>query len=88
MDEIFDYCVDNNISASFAMDSFYFRVNGKDYRVSNHSVEASCKNSHGEYHTSGREEDVTYIHASKTRLIDIHKLIAAGINIDANGREV
>lgn len=37
MDEIASFCVEHGISHSASMDSFYFRVNGEDYRVSNMS---------------------------------------------------
>jgi hypothetical protein len=67
------------------MDSFYFDINGQKYRVSNHSVESSHRNSGGQYHQDGREDDTIYIHASKTRIADIHKLLLAGHKLDGRG---
>lgn len=85
MGAIDKYCQENNISQSATNDSYYFEVNGQRYRVSNHSVETSYINSGGKYHTDGREDDVKYIHAGKTRIIEIHKNLLAGKELDGNG---
>lgn len=85
MNEIDDYCAAHGISSSATNDSYYFTINGQDYRVSNHSVEASHRNSGGKYHENGREKETIYIHASKTRLIEIHKALLAGRKLDGNG---
>lgn len=96
MDEIESFCSDNGISASRSNDSYYFTLNGQKYRVSNHSVEAS--NSHAYdfmgqqvrelYHKEGREDDVIYIHASKTRIMDIYKDLKAGYRLDGRGNRI
>lgn len=96
MNEIDNYCSENGIRQSASSDSYYFEVNGVQYRVSNHSVESS--NSHaynifGEqvrdvYHPLGREDDVVYIHAGKTRIIEIHQALLAGKKLDGRGNEV
>lgn len=100
MDEVEAFCGENGIDHSASMDSFYFTLDGKDYRVSNHSVEASNRGveqamardmamfgytDRQEYHPEGREEGVTYIHASKTRIIDIYNDLKAGYQLDGRG---
>ena len=78
MDEINEFCQKNSISQSTSSDSYYFDINGQSYRVSNHSVEAS------KYH-HGRKEDTIYIHASKTRIIEIYENLKAGKKLDGFG---
>lgn len=93
MDEISDFCAENGIIQSNAGDSYYFTINGKDYRVSNHSIEASNRsayNAFGQqtrdlYHADGRKADVTYIHASKTRIREIYNDLLAGYELDGKG---
>ena len=88
MNEIDQFCTDNKISSSASSDSYYFTINGQRYRVSNHSVESSCRNSHGKWHTGGREEEVIYIHASKTRIMDIYNDLKVGHKLDGRGNRV
>lgn len=94
MNELEDFlCTHLDISASAKRDSFYFTHNNVKYRISNHSVEKSNEkafNFQGEqvrelYHPNGREEDTRYIHASKTRLIEIYNNIKAGRLVDGRG---
>lgn len=93
MSEIDDFCAKNGISQSSASDSYYFEINGQKYRVSNHSVEASnlhAYNWQGEqvrekYHNDGREDNVIYIHAGKTRIIEIYENLKAGKTLDGFG---
>lgn len=96
MEEIDNYCVENAIDSSFTNDSYYFMIDGQEYRVSNHTVEASnrkAKNWLGEqvreqYHPEGEKQDVIYITASKTRIIEIHKALLAGKKLNRRGYEV
>ena len=94
MKEIEDFCVEHSISMSHSGDSYYFTVNDVNYRVSNHTVEASNCGAYdsvtGEktrqlYHTEGRREDTVYIHAGKTRIIQIYNDIIAGYELDGRG---
>lgn len=93
MSEIDNFCVQKGIQASSNNDSYYFTIGDKNYRVSNHSVEASNKkayNSFGEkvrdeYHPGGRDDDTIYIHASKTRIIEIYNDLEAGYELDGRG---
>lgn len=94
MDEVAAFCAAHGIDASRSCDSYYFTVNGKRYRVSNHSVEASNaaarddltgKKKRELYHADGRRDDTIYIHASKTRIIDIYNDLAAGYELDGRG---
>lgn len=95
MDEINEFCAKNGITASRTNDSYYFSLNGKNYRVSNHTIEASNKkaiNSLGEkvrdtYH-AGRDDDTIYITASKTRLIEIYNNLKAGYQLDKRGYRI
>ena len=41
MREIENFCAKNGIHSSLSNDSYYFTVDGINYRISNHSVEAS-----------------------------------------------
>ncbi len=93
MDEIDTFCDEHGISRSASSDSYYFVLNGKKYRVSNHSVESSNARSENwlgetvraKYHPDGREDDTIYIHASKTRIMDIYNDLAAGYELDGRG---
>ena len=89
MDDIDSFCQQNGISQSSSSDSYYFTINGHDYRVSNHSPEASYANSHGRYHqndgSGDRDKDVTYINAGKTRIEQIYNDLKAGKKLDGNG---
>lgn len=94
MDEVKEFCDANSIGYSRNMDSFYFLVNGRSYRVSNHSIESSNAAAYDDvfgqtrevYHPEGREADVIYIHASKTRICEIYKDLKAGYVLDGRGR--
>jgi len=96
MEEIEEFCAQHGISASSTNDSYYFTVEGKKYRVSNHSIESSNKAAFDEfgnqkrelYHETERLEDVCYIHASKTRIIDIYNDLVAGYKLDGRGNRV
>ena len=94
MDRIYDFCRENNISKSANSDSYYFEINGQKYRVSNHSVESSNKGAYEEgtheqirelYHPEGREKDTIYIHAGKTRIMEIYENLKAGKELDGRG---
>lgn len=96
MQEIDEFCKRHNIDKSRSGDSYYFTLNGTDYRVSNHSVEASnagAINNLGEqvrdlYHPDGRYMDTVYIHASKTRIIEIYTALVNGVKLDGRGNPV
>lgn len=94
MAEIESFCCENGIEQSRSGDSYYFQLNGQHYRVSNHSVEASNAASTDEltgekkrdvYHPNGRESNVFYIHAGKTRIIEIYTAIKSGMTVDYRG---
>lgn len=85
MEEIDNFCYKNKIQKSSTSDSYYFVLNGVEYRVSNHSVEASNASSGGKWHEKGREKDVVYIHASKTRIIEIYQNLEKGLVLDGRG---
>lgn len=95
MNEIDDFCRENGIDASRSKDSYYFTINGQNYRVSNHSVEASNEHSKSiladgtvlfnGYHTDGRKADTIYIHASKTRIREIYNDLKDGFVLDGRG---
>ncbi len=70
MTAIEEYCKENNIQSSLSNDSYYFRHNGKKYRISNHKAH------------EGNSDIDFYIHASKTRLIEIHKAIINGESVE------
>jgi hypothetical protein len=78
MAEIEDFVKANGITQSYNGDSYYFTLNGINYRVSNHSPESSP------YH-DGREKKTVYIHASKTRIIEIYTDLKNGYELDGRG---
>lgn len=96
MDEVAQFCNTHGIEHSRNFDSFYFEINGVKYRVSNHSVEASnakAFNEYGEqvrpeYHENGREAGTVYIHASKTRIIEVYNDLKAGYRLDGRGNKI
>ena len=90
MIHIGQYCERNNIQISSTGDSYYFNYRLTSYRVSNHTVaksDAGMINIYGEkvresYHTNN---NVICITASKTRIIEIHKDILAGLELNKRG---
>lgn len=92
MSEIDKFCKQHNISKSKTSDSYYFALNGKNYRVSNHTIEVSNSHAFNEfgeqtrqlYHDENEKIDVC-ITAGKTRLIEIYNNIANGVELDARG---
>lgn len=93
MDEINEFCFKNGINQSRNQDSYYFSLNGQYYRVSNHSIEASNAASYNwmgakireNYHDSERDDKTIYIHASKTRIIEIYTNLKNGYKLDGRG---
>lgn len=96
MDEIDKFCKENGITKSSNSDSYYFNIDGQDYRVSNHTVAASNKGAYDKYgntirdkyHPFGELEDTIYITASKTRLIDIYNDLKNGYKLDRRGNRI
>jgi len=94
MQEIEQFCIDNNISKSKNSDSYYFEIEGKLYRVSNHTV---SKSNSGCYDWQGVQVRESYhqhnnydveITAGKTRLIEIYNAVKAGKKLDKRGKEL
>lgn len=93
MKRIEEFCCENGISYSRTMDSYYFTLNGINYRVSNHTMETSnahAYNDFGEqvrekYHSENDFEELTCITASKTRIIEIYNNLKDGKILDKRG---
>lgn len=97
MQEIEEFCDKKNISHSASFDSYYFEINGQKYRVSNHAVESRIGKvvDYDKFMQPIREEvpeiwtqrqkDVRYIHAGKTRIIEIYNDLKAGYELDGKG---
>ena len=93
MQEIEQFCADNGIHQSRSGDSYYFFLDGTEYRVSNHTVEASNRHAYNdlnekvreEYHPEGERDDVVYITAGKTRIMEIYNDLQAGYKLDRRG---
>lgn len=92
MEELKEFCNENGIDYSHNMDSYYFTIEGKNYRVSNHTIESSNAGAYKDgvqirekYHADTREDSVTYIHAGKTRIKDIYNDLKAGYALDGKG---
>lgn len=92
MNEIDEFCKQHNISKSSTSDSYYFLLNGKNYRISNHTIEASNSHAFNEfgeqkrafYHDENDKIDIC-ITAGKTRLIEIYNDLVAGYELDSRG---
>lgn len=95
MERIENFCDENNIHYSLNKDSYYFHLNGVDYRVSNHTIEASNRAAFNEfgqqvralYHTEDYTDTVC-IFAGKTRIIQIYNDLKAGHKLDGRGRRI
>ena len=92
MEEIAEFCVENGISQSRSGDSYYFTIDGKRYRVSNHTISASNRGAFDEltgekrrelYH-DGISEEIE-ITAGKTRIREIYNDLKAGYELDKRG---
>lgn len=96
MSEIDQFCADNGIQPSMTNDSYYFMVNGQEYRVSNHTVAASNRGAYDEfgnqvrekYHPNGEEKDIIYITAGKTRIMEIYNDLVAAYKLDRRGNRI
>lgn len=96
MQDIHEFCKARGISQSLSGDSYYFAINGKNYRVSNHTIEASNRHAYndagelirGKYHDDERDPDTVYIHASKLRIKEIYNALVAGEMLDGRGNIV
>lgn len=94
MQEIEAFCREHNISRSLSSDSYYFTVNGKNYRVSNHTIEASDRGMYNftaekvrdSYHDNDNID--VYITASKTRIIEIYNDIVSGYKLNKRGQRI
>lgn len=94
MQEITEFCEQNAIIQSANGDSYYFTIDNQKYRVSNHTVEASNSAAFDSttgtykrslYHPDGRKDDTVYIHAGKTRIIEIFNDLKSGYDLDSGG---
>lgn len=96
MSEIDEFCAQNGIDHSLSSDSYYFRLDGIEYRVSNHTVESSNRHAFNEfneqvrevYHPEGEKSDVVYITAGKTRIMEIYNDLKAGYKLDRRGNRI
>ena len=97
MNTITEFCNENNIQTSKNNDSYYFTLNGKNYRVSNHTIEKSNSAAFDTdtgfqkrelYHDTKRDDSTVYIHAGKTRIIEIYNDLKAGYELDGKGYRV
>ena len=90
------FCNKNNITTTRTNDSYYFIVNDQKYRVSNHAVESRNKtdwlgnvtNARGYALDDTRESDTIYIHAWKTRIIEIYKDLTNGYKLNGRGQRL
>ncbi len=96
MEKIEKFCDENHIHYTLNKDSYYFHLNGIDYRVSNHTMDASNNgafNQFGEqardfYHTKEDYENTVCILAGKTRIIEIYNDLKDGYQLDKRGRRI
>ena len=91
------FCDEHGIETSSNGDSYYFSINGKRYRVSNHTIEASNAAAYDSitgqqkrdlYHPIERSKDTVYIHAGKTRISQIYNDLATGFRLAGRGNRV
>lgn len=97
MDFIREFCEENNIQTSKNNDSYYFTLNGRKYRVSNHTIERSNSAAFDAdtgfqkrelYHHTKRDDNTIYIHAGKTRIIEIYNDLKVGYELNGKGYRV
>lgn len=93
--ELDKFCKDNNISVSMSGDSYYFTIEGQDYRISNHTIEKSDSGMYrndpylgnikvrDSYHT---DRDTISFTASKLRVPEIYNNLKVGLTLDKRGR--
>lgn len=87
------FCAENNISSSRSGESYYFALNGKKYRISNHTIDSSDA---GAYDRNGEQirglyhydADLICYTASRLRVIEIYTALQAGKKLNARGKEV
>lgn len=97
MDKVTEFYNENNITASKSNDSYYFTLKGKNYRVSNHTIEKSNSATFDAdtgfqkrelYHDTKRDNSTVYIHAGKTRIIEIYNDLKDGYELDGKGYRI
>lgn len=96
MDEIAKFCEENTISTSSTNDSYYFSINGINYRVSNHTINQSNRKAFNQfgvqvrekYHNDEKDDNTVYITASKTRIIEIYNNLKNGKLLDRRGHVI
>lgn len=100
MAQIESFCEKNRIHHSKSYDSYYFFLNGRNYRVSNHTVESRIGKiigydenmqpirEHLPETVTTRQKNVVYIFAGKTRIIDIFNDLKNGHKIDCKGNRI
>lgn len=97
MDKVTEFCNENNITASKSNDSYYFTLNGRNYRVSNHTIERSNSAAFDTdtgfqkrelYHDTKRDDNTVYIHAGKTRIIEIYNNLKDDYKLDGKGYRI
>lgn len=81
LEEIDNFCKKNQIYHTRNYDSYYFEINNKKYRVSNHTVSASLP----EYHENGERDFYQCITAGKLRIIDIYNNLKKGLTLTRRG---
>lgn len=97
--KIKEFCDSNSIGYSRGMNSFYFKINAKSIRVSNHTIKASDKGCFYEDIYNGENikirdsyhKDKKYdieISASKTRIIEIYNDLKAGYKLNKKGKRI
>lgn len=87
------FCEEHDIMCNVHRDSFYFELNGKRYRVSNHSIKANWERAYSGmrddlkplYHPNGYDKSIIYIHAGKFRVPQIYEDIRAGYDLNLRG---
>ena len=93
MEEIQNYCIKHGITYSRTMDSYYFSLNGKHFRISNHTIAKSNAGAYNElgeqtrdlYHDAAAAKELICIHASKLRIKEIYEALLAGHHLDGRG---
>ena len=93
MVEIDDFCSINGIRQSKRCDSYYFTLNGINYRVSNHTMRRSNETARDElgqyvhpvYHSEDDIANTVQIFAGKTRIREIYNDLKAGHKLDGRG---
>jgi len=97
MHDIQVFCKKHHIITDKNHNSYYFKLNGQKYRVSNHTIDESNKRAFNRfngrqfreiYHPEGEDPNVVYIIAGKRKIKRIYNDLRMGRKLDKRGNAI